>query len=331
VKRENATPGDDHTVPSTKKSPKATPVPTAPTPSKFSIRLTHADRVIDSESGLTKQKLAEYYEAIAERMLPHIANRPLSIVRCPDGSTGKCFFQKHVKVGLPRGVGSIGVPDKKTGKPEAYITLSTEEALVGMAQMNVLELHPWGSSNAHLEQPDRLVFDLDPDEALPWDVLAEGAEDVRKRLAKLGLKSFLKGTGGKGLHIVAPIDPQPSHEWPLIKAFAHAFAQQMEVSDPKRYLTKMTKSARSGKIYLDYLRNERGATAVAPYSPRRRAGVPVSVPFAWSVLEETSMPHHRVLEFTEWIGALSKDPWKPMASLRQTLTQKAIESVGIGL
>jgi bifunctional non-homologous end joining protein LigD len=296
-----------------------------------SIRLTHPDRVIDTESGLTKQVLAAYYEAVAERMLPHIANRPLSIVRCPDGSTGQCFFQKHAKTGLPKGVGSVDVPDKKTGKPEAYITLSTPEAIWGMAQMNVFELHPWGSRNEHLEQPDRLVFDLDPDESLPWEILAESAEDVRKRLAKLGLKSFLKGTGGKGLHIVAPIDPDPAHEWPVIKSFAHAFVQQMEVSNPKLYLTKMTKSARSGKIYLDYLRNERGATAVAPYSPRRRAGVPVSVPFAWTVLQDKSMPHHRVTDFQEWLGTMTNDPWKPLSKLHQTLTQHAIESVGVQL
>jgi bifunctional non-homologous end joining protein LigD len=319
VRRENATPGDEDAPPAKKKS--------APARANASIRLTHADRIIDAESGLTKQVLANYYDAIAERMLPHIADRPLSIVRCPDGSTGNCFFQKHVKIGLPKGVGSVDVPDKKTGKPEAYITLSTTEAIVGMAQMNVFELHPWGSSNAHLEQPDRLIFDLDPDEDLPWEALAEGAEEVHKRLAKLGLKSFLKGTGGKGLHIVAPIDPSPDHEWPVVKAFAHAFAQQIEASNPKRYLTKMTKAARTGKIYIDFLRNERGATAVAPYSPRRRAGVPVSVPFAWSVLKEKAMPKFRAVDFEEWLSSMKQDPWKPLTSLHQELTTEAIQSV----
>ena len=272
------------------------------------IRLTHPDKIIDAESGLTKQTLADYYDAIADRMLPHIANRPLSIVRCPDGSTGTCFFQKHVKVGLPKGTGSVDVPDKKTGKVEEYITLSTKEALVGMAQMNVLELHPWGSSNATLEQPDRLIFDLDPDETLPWKTLAECAEEVRTRLNKLGLKSFLKGTGGKGLHIVAPMDPTPDHDWSVIKTFAHAFVEKIAASAPQRYLTKMTKAARTGKIYLDYLRNERGATAVAPFSPRRRANVPVSVPFAWSVLKEEAMPHYRVADFSEWDRQLQIRP-----------------------
>ena len=331
VKREDATPGGQakpgkiHERPSKQIVPSGAKAPAPRNP----VRLTHPDRVIDTESGLTKQGLAAYYEAVAERMLPHIAGRPLSIVRCPDGSTGQCFFQKHVKVGLPKGVGSVDVPDKKTGKPEAYITLSSTEAIVGMAQMNVFELHPWGSSNTHLEQPDRLVFDLDPDESLPWEVLAESADEVRKRLVKLGLKSFLKGTGGKGLHIVAPLRPEPTHEWPLIKAFAHAFVQQMEDSNPKLYLTKMSKSARTGKIYLDYLRNERGATAVAPYSPRRRGGVPVSVPFAWAVLKEKAMPHYRAVDFEAWLGSNSTDQWKALATVDQALTKAALQAVGM--
>jgi bifunctional non-homologous end joining protein LigD len=327
VRRERANPAEtpeDAADPQLKPAKKAA----APPRAHANIRLTHPDKVIDAESGLTKQMLADYYDAIAERMLPHIADRPLSIVRCPDGSTGNCFFQKHVKPGLPKGTGSVDVPDKKTGKIEEYITISTKEALVGMAQMNVLELHPWSARNEHLEQPDRLIFDLDPDEALPWEVLAEGAEEVRKRLEKLGLKSFLKGTGGKGLHIVAPIVPEPAHGWAVIKAFAYAFVQRMEADNPKRYLTKMTKAARSGKIYLDYLRNERGATAVAPYSPRKRAGVPVSVPFAWSMLKANAMPHYRAAEFEEWIGSVMQDPWRALPGTRQSLTRSALALTG---
>jgi bifunctional non-homologous end joining protein LigD len=332
VRREHANPGDapanddKTTKPAHTNSPKkhAKPYPHA------TVRLTHADKVIDAESGLTKQTLADYYDAVAERMLPHIAGRPLSIVRCPDGSTGNCFFQKHVKVGLPRGTGSVDVPDKKTGKVEEYITLASKEAVVGMAQMNVLELHPWGSRNEHLEEPDRLIFDLDPDEDLPWEVLAESAEQVRKRLQKLGLKSFLKGTGGKGLHVVAPITADRSHDFSVVKAFAHAFVQRMEKEQPQRYLTKMTKAARTGKIYLDYLRNERGATAVAPYSPRRRPGVPVSVPFEWSVLKEPAMPRFRVVSFSDWLDG-RRDPWKTLPTLDQKLTKAALQELGIHL
>lgn len=337
VKRENANPGDQADMPASdrKTESRAKKVATkANRPSitesrHASVRLTHPGKVIDAESGLTKQKLADYYDAIAERMLPHIAGRPLSIVRCPDGSTGTCFFQKHIQPGLPEGTGSVDVPDKKTGQIEQYITIATKDALVGMAQMNVLEFHPWGSRNEALDEPDRLVFDLDPDETLPWSVLAESADEVRARLKKLGLQSFLKGTGGKGLHIVAPIRPQAAHSWAVIKTFAHAFVQKMESGQPNLYLTKMTKAARTGKIYLDYLRNERGSTAVAPYSPRRRAGVPVSVPFAWSVLKEEAMPHFSVAGFEDWIESSGSDPWKKLPEMNQELTQTALDAVGL--
>ncbi len=337
VKREHANPGDQAEMPPTHHKQGASAKnahvkasrPSTALGKQANVRLTHAGKVIDAESGLTKQMLADYYDAVAERMLPHIADRPLSIVRCPDGSTGTCFFQKHIKPGLPEGTGSVDVPDKKTGKVEQYITVSTRNALVGMAQMNVLEFHPWGSRNEALDEPDRLVFDLDPDEMLPWDLLAESADEVRTRLKKLGLQSFLKGTGGKGLHIVAPIRPAAAHPWPVIKAFAHAFVQKMELARPELYLTKMTKAARTGKIYLDYLRNERGATAVAPYSPRRRAGVPVSVPFAWSVLKEKAMPHFSVATFKDWIGSGGNDPWKKLPEMNQELTQTALDAVGL--
>src|ERR1700744_3007613 len=183
---------------------------------------------------------------------------------------------------LPPGITSVDVPDKKTGKIEPYITLSTAEALAGLAQMGVLEVHPWGSRNDDLEHPDRLIFDLDPDETLSWNTLCDAAAEVRSRWRKVGLTSFLKTTGGKGLHIVAPIEPE--HSWTEIKDLAHDFVLAMERKNPALYLTKMTKSARKGKIYLDYLRNERGATAVAPYSPRARPGVTVSLPLPWKDL-----------------------------------------------
>ncbi len=216
------------------------------------VRLTHAEKVLDEESHLNKQQLADYYWAVAEHMLPHVAGRPLSLVRCPEGSSKPCFFQKHVNHMLPEGIGSVEVVDKKTGKAEPYITLKTKEALAGLAQMGVLEVHPWGSKNASLERPDRVVFDLDPDGAIAWRVLADAAVEVRKRLKALGLKSFLKTTGGKGLHVAAPIKAE--HKWPEIKEFAHQFVVEMEHANPALYLTKMSKAARKGKIYLDYLR-----------------------------------------------------------------------------
>jgi bifunctional non-homologous end joining protein LigD len=293
--------------------------------SQPNIRLTHPSKILDSTTSLTKQALADYYYAIAPLMLPHIAHRPLSLVRCPEGSAKPCFFQKHVNSTLPPGIGSVDVPDKKTGVIEPYITLANDStnpiALAGLAQLGVLEVHPWGSRNDDLEHPDRLIFDLDPDESLPWSAVTAAALDVRARLKKLGLTSFLKTTGGKGLHVVIPIGPAPKAEpkltWAAAKDFAHAFVLAMEKSNPTRYLTKMTKSTRTGRIFLDYLRNERGATAVAPYSPRARAGAPVSIPLAWSEITPsgefaTTRPTFHVANFPDWRPRLTKDPWKSL-------------------
>src|ERR1019366_4018069 len=191
-----------------------------------------------------------------------------------------------------------------------YITLDTPEALAGLAQMGVLEVHPRGSRNADLEHPDRLIFDLDPDESLAWPTVTEAAAEVRARLKNLSLTGFLKTTGGKGLHVVIPIEPKL--DWPSAKDFAHRFVLSMEKANPRLYLTKMTKSARTGRIYLDYLRNERGATAVAPYSPRARAGAGVSMPLAWPEIAPSgefasNRPTFRVADFAEWQSRLRKD------------------------
>lgn len=288
------------------------------TSSAFNYKLTHPDRVIDTESGLAKQQLAEYYFEIAQHILPHVKGRPLSIIRCPNGSGSKCFFQRHLNSSLPKGVGGVDVPNKDGKGVETYITLSSAEALVGLAQMNVIELHPWGSKNDDIEHPDRLIFDLDPDPTISWPNLRDAALEVRERLKKVGLESFVKVTGGKGLHIVAPVAPQ--HDWPAVKAFAHAFVLKMEAENPRLYLTKMTKAARKEKIYLDYLRNERGATAVAPYSPRARAGITASVPLAWSELKASSLPQFRVVDFSSWKSRVKKDPWAELAAVAQALS-----------
>jgi bifunctional non-homologous end joining protein LigD len=218
---------------------------------------------------------------------------------------------------LPPSIGSIDIIDKKTGKPEPYITLNTPEALIALAQLGVLEIHPWGSKNNDLEHPDRLIFDLDPDESLPWSALCAAAAEVRKRLKNAGLESFLKLTGGKGLHIVAPIEPTLT--WLELKTAAHTFVLSMERDNPALYLSKMTKSARIGKIYLDYLRNERGATAVAPYSPRARLGAHVSLPLPWSALNEESRPIFSVHDLDAWRSRLRTDPWKALLSTTQQL------------
>ncbi len=278
------------------------------------IRLTHPDKILDAESSLTKQQLADYYWAIAPHMLPYIADRPLSLVRCPQGSGHPCFFQKHATGTLPAGVKSVDVPDKKTGKIEPYITLSTPEALAGLAQMGVLEIHPWGSKNDNLEHPDFIVFDLDPDAAISWRTLADSAVDFRRQLKSLGFESFLKTTGGKGLHVVSPIEAKL--DWTAVKRFAHDFALAMEQQRPHLYLTKMSKAARKHRIFIDYLRNERGATAIAPYSPRARAGTAVALPLSWNELKLPQRPVFRVTNFNEWIGRLGYDPWKQILKTR---------------
>jgi bifunctional non-homologous end joining protein LigD len=287
------------------------------------LRLTHPDKVLDEETKLTKVQLAAYYLAVAEHMLPHIANRPLSIVRCPEGTEKPCFFQKHVGLGLPAGIDSTPIRDRKGGPLEKYITLSTAEGLAGLAQLGALEVHPWGSRNDSLETPDMLIFDLDPDAEIAWETLTDAARVVRKLLKKVGLESFVKTTGGKGLHVVAPIDPD--HEWPAIKDFARGIAYIVESSDPQLFLTKMTKAARKGKIYLDYQRNDRGATAVAPFSPRARRGMHVALPLSWNELADR--PVFTVSDFDNWKGRLRRDPWAKMAELRQNLSDTIIREV----
>jgi bifunctional non-homologous end joining protein LigD len=290
------------------------------------FHLTHPDKQLDEASGLTKLDLATYYLAVADHLLADIAGRPLSIVRCPEGSAKPCFFQKHVGSGLPDGVDTVPVLDRKTGAAESYITVSSAEGLVGLAQIGVLEIHPWGSRNNSLETPDRIIFDLDPGSSITWKVLAQGALSVRVLLQKLGLKSFVKSTGGKGLHVVVPI--RAEHSWPTVKSFAHAVAMRAQQAQPELFITTMTKSARTGKIYLDYLRNDRGSTAVAAYSPRVRAGIPVAIPLSWKELDAPKAPVFTVAGFAQWKARLRHDSWKAINGLDQPITQTALESAG---
>ncbi len=289
------------------------------------LPLTHPGKVLDEESGMTKQTLAEYYLAVAEHMLPHVADRPLSVVRCPEGIGRPCFFQKHVGLGLPKGVDSILVTNRKTGKKEDFLTLSTSEGLVGMAQMGVLEIHPWGSRNSSLEKPDRVVFDLDPDAAINWATLAASAGELRAKLKDLGLESYLKSTGGKGLHVVVPI--QPEHEWPVIKELSRAVVQCLEKTKPDLYVTKMAKAFRKNHIYLDYLRNDREATSIAPFSTRARSGAPIAIPLDWEELKSETRPIFRVTDFAKWERRLRRDPWKKMEKAAQHLSDEVLRRV----
>jgi bifunctional non-homologous end joining protein LigD len=302
-------------------SPKPDGGPPAPfkaaAPTQLGFRVTHPDKIIDPETGLTKQALIDYYLTVAERMLPHVVGRPLSLVRCPNGTGKKCFYQKHLGPGMPPGIEGVEIPNQKGKGTETYVTVQGAGALAGLAQMNVLEIHPWGSTNADLEHPDRIVFDLDPDEAVSWPTLCESALEVKERLAKLGLQSFVKTTGGKGLHVVAPI--RPKYEWEQVKAFTHAFTLQMEQDNSKLYISKMSKVARKNKIFVDYLRNERDATAVAPYSSRARLGMSAALPLEWAELKSSKAPRFIIARFDEWRERLRRDPWKAMLSSEQEI------------
>jgi len=293
----------------------------------IALGITHPRKVLDQESGMTKQELAEYYLAVADRMLPHVSDRPLSVLRCPDGIGKQAFFQKHVSAGLPNGVHTVSIVNKKTGKHEDFLTLNSAEGLVGMAQMGVLEIHPWGSKNDAVDQPDRIIFDLDPDEAIAWNTLADAAQELRSRLRQLKLTSFVKSTGGKGLHVVVPIEPE--YEWSIAKQFSHRVVLMMEKDNPGLYTTNMLKAVRRNRIYLDYLRNDREATAIAPFSTRARPGAPVAVTLDWREIQAGVRPVFHVSDFGGWRQRLRRDPWRGILESRQRLAKNMLASMGV--
>jgi bifunctional non-homologous end joining protein LigD len=228
---------------------------------------------------------------------------------------------------LPEGINTVAVENRKTGEKEQYLTLNSAEGLVGMAQMGVLEIHPWGSRNESLDRPDRIVFDLDPDAAIDWRTLVASSEELRARLKKLHLESFVKSTGGKGLHVVVAIEAE--QEWPVVKEFAHAMVLAMEAERPDLYITKMSKAARKNRIFLDYLRNDRGSTSVAPFSPRARSGEPVAITLDWKELRLDAAPRFHVADFTEWQSRLKRDPWQAMTKKKQRLSADTLRAAGV--
>jgi bifunctional non-homologous end joining protein LigD len=290
------------------------------------ITLTHPERVLDPDSGLTKRGLAEYLALVADRMLPHITGRPISFVRCPGGTSKACFYQKHIETKLPPGIGSVTIKEKEgTGD---YLTIDTAEGLIGLAQMGVLEVHPWGSRADDVEKPDRLIFDFDPAPDVSFTWVVEAALAMRERLDALGLESFLKTTGGKGLHVVAPFKRE--HEWPLIKEFARAVATAT-AAESDRYVTVMTKAKRTGKIFIDFFRNDRGSTAVAPYSTRARPGAPVATPLDWREATPDLTPGHFTVEtMPRRLAQLAEDPWEPMLTSKQAIGKAALKAMKVG-
>ena len=283
------------------------------------VRLTNPDRVFWPEIGVTKLELARFYEQIAPWMLPHVQGRPLSLLRAPEGHTGERFFHKHVDKGWPPALGRVKV--REGGKEVTYVMVTDAAGLVALAQMGVLEIHPWGSRHDRIEQPDVMTFDLDPDLALPWRRLLEAAAHTRILLHESGLTSFVKTTGGKGLHVVVPIVPRA--EWDAVRDFTERVAQALVRRDPKLFTASMSKAARPGKVYVDYVRNARSQTAVAAYSTRARPGAPVSTPLRWDeLLAEESADRWNVRNLPRRLAAMKSDPWEGFFELRQKLPRQ---------
>lgn len=278
------------------------------------VRLTHPDRVLFPDEGITKRDLVDYYLEIADLMLPHIAGRPLALVRCPRGSDQKCFFQKHASPGWPDLFKRVRIKEKSG--TDDYLYIDDTAGLVAAAQMDILELHIWGCHVDKVEQPDRLVFDFDPGEGVALGAVKEGARELRGRLQALGLESFPLATGGKGIHVVVPLARK--HSWNEHRAFAEAMARLMAEDSPARYVANMAKAKRRGKIYVDFMRNQRGATAIAPYSTRARKGAHVALPLTWNALSRLADAHPADVNDAARL-ARAGDPWKGYAKLRQAL------------
>ena len=279
------------------------------------IHLTHPERIFWEEEGITKQGLAEFYTDIANWILPHIVDRSLSLLRCPSGTGAKCFFAKHPWHGLDASVRQID-----TGDNEPMVAIDGLAGLMCLVQAGVVEIHPWGSTVDHLEKPDRLIFDLDPGENVPWTAVIEAARDVRDRLIALGLQSFVKTSGGKGLHVVVPVEPEAA--WDDVKVFSNTVAVTMAKERPDRYVSTIAKRARGAHIFIDYLRNGRGATAVAAYSTRASPRASVSTPLDWDELSPgLRSDHFTVGNLLHRLSALKQDPWQGIFKIRQRLPQ----------
>ena len=289
------------------------------------ISISNPDRVLWPDQGVTKAELVAYYQVVAERMLDHGARRPLTLVRCPQGRSRQCFYQKHTTGTFPEAMKPVAIRES-SGAEEEYSYFDDLAGIIAGVQMGVLEFHIWGSRIDDVERPDRLVFDLDPDEGLDFADVRRAAFSMRDRLETLGLTSFPMLTGGKGVHVVAPL--QPRLTWPEAKAFARGFASQAAGEEPERFTANMSKAKRKGRIFLDYLRNDRGSTAICPYSTRRKEGAPVAAPVTWQELEE--IPGAAPFDLRTMPARVhdEPDPWADYGKVRQSITKRMLTAVG---
>ena len=290
------------------------------------VRLTHPERILYPEQGVTKLALARYYADIADWILPQLAHRPLSLLRCPKGRAEQCFFQKHPRDAIAKHVPRVQIREKET--TALYVYVRTLADLVALVQASTLELHVWGSRVTDLERPDMLVFDLDPGPGVAWRDVLGTAVSLRERLAAIGLESFARTTGGKGLHVVAALVARCG--WGEAKAFARAVAVAHARDDPERLTANMAKTKRRGRIFLDYLRNGRGATAIASYSTRAREGAPVAVPVRWDELTPAlTSGRYGIDNVRRRLAALRTDPWEDLDAARRPLTARMLRAAGV--
>jgi bifunctional non-homologous end joining protein LigD len=288
------------------------------------IKLTHPDKIVYAPD-VTKAKLAAYYAAVAGRMLPHIAKRPLSLVRLPTGSN-KPFFQKHDSGGFPDAFKKVKIAET-TGPTDIYFYIEDVSGLIGGVQMSTEEFHIWGSHIDNLEKADRIIFDIDPDEGLDFEATKQAARDFRDKLGELGLTTYAMVTGGKGIHVIAPL--RATLEWPDVKAFCHGFAEKVAAEEPDRFTANIRKVNRKGRMFVDYLRNERGSTAVCPFSTRAKPGPSCAVPVGWDELDR--LEHANVFGLAEAAArAQAADPWHDYFKVRQSITKAMLKAVSAG-
>jgi bifunctional non-homologous end joining protein LigD len=280
------------------------------------IEITHSSKIMEPASRLTKLDLAAYMEALSSELLRFAADRPLSLVRCPEGvgGPGSCFFQKHTTAGMPPAIKSI------PGEKEDLVSISSKEGLIELAQFDVIEIHSWGSRITAPELADYIVLDLDPQPEVRWKAIARSALVVRDLLAEFGLTSFVKTTGGRGLHVVVPILPE--NNWETVRNVAHAMSLELQKRDPQNFTSMFSKSARKGNVFVDYLRNIRGATAIVPYSPRTRQHATVAMPLDWNDLDAVSPLDFTVRSAPDVVKKRTHDPWERFESSRKALPLK---------
>jgi bifunctional non-homologous end joining protein LigD len=288
------------------------------------VSLSHPDRVLYPDTGLTKLDVARYYESIADRVLPHVEGRPLTLVRCPTGLPSPCFFMKHSNVWAPPALRRVVLPEKT--KQGTYLVADSLAAVVSLVQMDVLEIHTWNSRVERVEYPDRLVFDIDPGPDIGFAEVRKAAQLVRRMLHSLDLESYVKTTGGNGLHVVVPLEPRAN--WNDCLAFARGLAELIEAHDPDRFTTKFAKAGRERKLLIDYLRNNRTNTSVAAFSTRAKPHAPVSVPLTWEELTPRVVPASFTVESVPGrLARLKRDPWHGYATEKQRLTRSMLTAV----